>query len=345
MDKIKIYTDVDKARSTSKWSFVFPLVEYLIKGNSQILDNYEKVNAPDKADFLALPLSVEYLFEQNQKKYYYDFLQLAKSHNKKLLVFTGGDYGKTINDDSVITIRLGGFKSKFPKHTFIMSPFIDDPFLKYNFDFYPLEYVHDPSIGFVGHSAQGIVKWSKEFLVFLKNNFEKIIGKKNTDMQSFYPSSIKRYQYLTKLESNKQLITDFIFRNRYGGGRNSDTERLKTTLEFYKNIQDNAYTFCLRGAGNFSVRFYETLAMGRIPLLLDTDCRLPFENEIDWAKHALIIHNTDIDSIVKSIIDFHEKLDEMLFKELQMENRKLWENYFTKDGYFINLKQDLKNFI
>ena len=49
------------------------------------------------------------------------------------------------------------------------------------------------------------------------------------------------------------------------------------------------------------VRFYETLAIGRIPVLIDTDCVLPLNNEIDWYKHCIIVRNIDLDRIVDSV--------------------------------------------
>lgn len=345
MDKIKLYTDINKAKSASKWGYVFPLVELLTKENQRILKHYQITDNIEIADFLALPISVEYLFEQGEQKYFENYLNLAKSNQKKLIVFASGDHGKTIFDEDVIMVRLGGFKSKFPKNTFIMSPFIDDPIQKFGLDFCLLDYEEKPTIGFVGHSAKGMKKWSKEFLIFIKSNLERIIRKKATDLQAFYPSSIKRHQYLTGLKNNTKVISNFIFRNKYRGGKLSEAERLKTTLEFYDNIAQNAYTFCLRGGGNFSVRFYETLAMGRIPLLINTDCQLPFENKINWNRNAIIINQTNVTSIIAAIEDFHQKLDVTTFKEIQTENREIWKNFFTKESYFITFQKELKNLL
>ena len=51
--------------------------------------------------------------------------------------------------------------------------------------------------------------------------------------------------------------------------------------EYFDTINNNAFTVCSRGAGNYSIRFYETLRSGRIPVLLDSDMVLPFEEDID----------------------------------------------------------------
>ena len=56
----------------------------------------------------------------------------------------------------------------------------------------------------------------------------------------------------------------------------------KLRKEYYQNIDNTDYTLCIRGTGNFSVQFYQTLALGRIPIFINTDCILPFEKEINW---------------------------------------------------------------
>ena len=50
------------------------------------------------------------------------------------------------------------------------------------------------------------------------------------------------------------------------------------------------FTFCYRGAGNFSYRFYETLMMGRIPILVNTDCVFPFEDKVDINSLGLVLN-------------------------------------------------------
>ena len=51
---------------------------------------------------------------------------------------------------------------------------------------------------------------------------------------------------------------------------------------FIDNIIIGDYTFCYRGTSKLFFRFYETLCLGRIPLFIDTDCKLPFDDTIDW---------------------------------------------------------------
>lgn len=341
MSKIKLYTNFDKVTQVSHFGYVFPLVEYLYKNNEHLQSFYEVVESVEEADFLALPLSVEYLLQTKQEEYFNYFLQLAKEHHKKILIFTAGDAGKTIYNELVITIRLGGYKNKLAKNTFIMSPFFEDPIAKFSLDFYTLNKTEKPSIGFVGHSATGFKKGIKEFLIYIKANFKRLLGKDATDFQMFYPSSIKRYKFLKQIESLNSIYANFIHRPKYRAGSSSETDRLKTTLEFFKNIQDNPFTFCMRGAGNFSVRFYETLALGRIPVIVDTNFVLPFQNEINWEKHCIVV-SEDFSNFEEKVTAFYNNISEDSFVNLQIENRKIWENNFTKEGYFVTLHNQLQ---
>jgi hypothetical protein len=342
MTKIKIYTDVAKAKSSPKRGYIFPLVELLVAENQEICRFYQIVPSINEADFVALPLAVDYLFKNNGKKYFQEFLSLAKSNEKKLLVFTSGDYGKTVIDSNIIAIRLGGFDNKLGENTYIMSPFINDPYLFLKKDIAFLSKNTKPSIGFVGHSNGTFLKKIKEFLIYLKITSKQLVGIEHTDSQEFYPSSYHRHKMLSFFLKNDEINSDFIFRKQYRAGVKTQEERHKTSMEFFENIYKNPYTFCMRGGGNFSVRFYETLAMGRIPVLLDTNCRLPFHNEIEWSKHCLIIQENDSENIADRLLEYHNGLTEEEFISIQKNNRELWERYFNKTSFFVEFYNVLK---
>jgi hypothetical protein len=75
--------------------------------------------------------------------------------------------------------------------------------------------------------------------------------------------------------------------------------------EYVEHLLASDYVLCVRGAGNFSHRLYETLAVGRIPLILDTDLVLPLADEIDWRTLGVWVPLKEIDSIGDRIRAFH----------------------------------------
>ena len=86
------------------------------------------------------------------------------------------------------------------------------------------------------------------------------------------------------------------------------------------------YGFCCRGAET-SLTDLVRFCPGRIPVLIDTDCVLPYEHLIDWNKHAIIVNEND--DIANVIIEFHKNTNEETLINMQKQNRKLWEEYFT----------------
>lgn len=108
--------------------------------------------------------------------------------------------------------------------------------------------------------------------------------------------------------------------------------KFKGKREFIKNMSDNKYIFCMRGNGNFSYRFYETLCYGRVPVLINTDTILPLENIIDWDKHIIFINPEEIKNLPSIIKE--RKFD-------LKANRELWEEYFSPHGFLKNLEKYL----
>jgi hypothetical protein len=94
------------------------------------------------------------------------------------------------------------------------------------------------------------------------------------------------------------------------------------------------YTLCARGFGNWSIRFYETMASARIPLFVDTECVLPYDFHIDYRDYGVCVDQSNIGQIAEQLLGFHDELDAASFWDLQRACRQLWEARFTPDGFF-----------
>ena len=122
---------------------------------------------------------------------------------------------------------------------------------------------------------------------------------------------------------------DFILRDGWGGIGPWDERK-----EYIKNLNDNLYCLCSRGEGNFSYRMGEILMMGRIPILFDTDCILPFRESIPYETNFIVITEDNLPHVKEIVTDFHERHSEEDLIRIQKENRSLWEKYFTPEGIF-----------
>tara|TARA_R100000030_G_scaffold53959_2_gene40569 strand:- start:2610 stop:3491 length:882 start_codon:yes stop_codon:yes gene_type:complete len=94
-------------------------------------------------------------------------------------------------------------------------------------------------------------------------------------------------------------------------------------------IYDSVFGLAPRGYGPTSFRMYETMQMGAIPIYISDVFWLPFDDEIDWEKAALLIHPDDIDTIperVDAILDSGE------YENYIDYGRIVYEKYLTWDG-------------
>jgi hypothetical protein len=172
-----------------------------------------------------------------------------------------------------------------------------------------------PSIGFCGYVSP---LW-KNIPRLIRGEKEKVTG------------HLVRRRALAAFARSSRVRTDFIARpNYFGGALRANFEADVTTRvreQFIGNIIDNDYTLCARGAGNFSIRFYETLSAARIPLLVNTRCALPFADVIDWNRHCVIVDERDMASLPDRLADFHDALTPEAFEQMQKANRALWEQW------------------
>jgi hypothetical protein len=138
-----------------------------------------------------------------------------------------------------------------------------------------------------------------------------------------------RRRSVASLRGSPLVDTNFLIRASYWGGairaRQDAALVARVRDEFVDNMFGCDYVLCARGAGNFSLRFYETLSAGRIPLLINTDCALPLSDRIDWKAHCVVVEWNRVREASRILADFHGSLSDRRFAELQAANRELWD--------------------
>tara|TARA_B100001778_G_C18488933_1_gene584114 strand:- start:6 stop:935 length:930 start_codon:yes stop_codon:yes gene_type:complete len=169
-------------------------------------------------------------------------------------------------------------------------------------DYFDKNYLNNPkiSIGYCGHKIHGRDKYLNLFL-------------------------------------NSDIETDFILRNGFWA---PGIDKMKARREYIENIDNNLFTFCYRGAGNFSYRFYDVMMMGRIPILIKTDSVYPFEDKYDLNSVGVVIEEVDIIrnniDLIKIIKEYYDKNKEKLVN-IQRQNREIWEKYYSCCGFLQNI--------
>ena len=138
-------------------------------------------------------------------------------------------------------------------------------------------------------------------------------------------NSIFRYNTLAIFQSTKNIISNFIIRNKFWGGKPHDEELVK---DFENNMMNSHFNICNRGNGNFSMRFYQTLSCGRIPIMLNTDIVLPFKEEINW-NDIIILGNTEKE-LVANVLHVWNTKDIL---QMQMKCKEIYNKYFSNTTF------------
>ena len=137
--------------------------------------------------------------------------------------------------------------------------------------------------------------------------------------------------------------TNFIVRENFWGGNIWGS---KVRSEYINNTLNSDIVICLRGAGNFSYRFYETLCLGRIPLVVDTDLVFPFEDFINYNERIIKINNNKLENLSNDILLFWNGIQN--YKSFQEDTINFWEKNLSPMGFINNLntyKYEINNIL
>lgn len=101
------------------------------------------------------------------------------------------------------------------------------------------------------------------------------------------------------------------------------------TREMYqKNILDSHFTICDRGAGNFTMRFWHVLSLGRVPILVEDDMVWPFNHEIEWDN--LCVRAQDLVDLAEKTLTFYHTHN---MENVQRQCLQTYQLYFTQERY------------
>ena len=292
-----------------------------------------------EADFVLVSEPLTHLTDRKKHQELARLNAVCAEKDVLIYVLVGGDYGKVHPRFShVIYYRMGGFKTQLDEKNRAFFPLLSDHLQGFfNRDEIILrEKKEKPTVGFCGHTSSSTIKYLYEKLKLTQINAQRLFAG-DTNFEPLFSSAFERYKILESLRDAPEVETNFLFRDKYRAGAVTEEERHKTALEYFSNIIESDYVLCLRGAGNFSVRLYETLLMGRIPVFINTDCLLPLEDEIDWKKHVVWIEWQDRRKVTEKIVDFHRRMTGEEFIQRQKSNREIWKSRLNVRYYLEHL--------
>lgn len=309
----------------------------------QIADN------PKKADFVLLPYLWNYYVDNQKLEEAIKIYEEATQYGKRLLLFSEGDYTANTPFKNSVIIQSSGFKSRDGLNGIKIlgiPTFIDDYLITYsNSNLQIREKKSKPTVGFCGQANGSFIDYSRRKLQITVKQILYKIGSVKWEPSNIEPTRF-RNTIIHRVQKTSAISSNMILRTKYRAGYRPKVKDPfhPTRIEFIENILNSDYTICVRGGGNFSVRFYETLVLGRIPIFINTDCVMPLDEVVDYKKHMVWVEQDEIPYIGEKILDFHHSLSNEEFKTLQIECRNFWKNYLTFNGFFYRLPEVLENY-
>jgi len=211
------------------------------------------------------------------------------SYTKKAIVFLLSDYNEPFDVPSnVLLFRAGMYKSKKKPNEYLI-PYI---WSEDGLDSFPplIKRTHQPLVGFCGT----------------------------------HTSHPCRMGHLNRINMAPDIRKKFIIRSDHWAGKPHDKQVI---ADFVKNIKETYFTVCSRGAGNWSDRFYKVMFLGRIPIVVDTDIVLPFEDRINWRD--IIVYCDSENDIANNIRNFWKKD----IVQAQIKIKEIYDTYLKPEKW------------
>lgn len=148
-----------------------------------------------------------------------------------------------------------------------------------------------------------------------------------------------RRKVIQKLRKQNTLKTDFILRHGFWA---PEIPKEQARKDFLDNMKNNLFNVCIRGAGNFSYRLYETLMMGRIPLIINSNQVFPFDKLLNYNDFSIVIQEDEITNIDSIINEWFLKNQNNL-SQIQIHNRNIWEKYMSPEGWVKQFRNEINS--
>jgi hypothetical protein len=292
------------------------------------------------ADAILMPYS-----HNHASKFAPDILALcvhsSKESGKPLVIDGIGDIEHSVTIPNTLVIRYGGYRFEKKENEIHIPPYADDLLEIYCASTLKMrEKNKTPTISFAGWASltngQEMRARIKELPDRLRSLFVSHFAAKKKGV--FF-----RREAVEVLKKSKEVAPHFLVRRSYSG--HSDTaERSQQELrgEFVQNLLGSDYALDVRGDANASIRLFEILSLGRIPVIVDTERNLPFADTVDYASFALIVDFRDLKKLPRILADFHAKLSPEQFVAMQIAARDAYRNHFRIDALTAHLVGEIQ---
>ncbi|MDY0093958.1 MAG: exostosin family protein [Candidatus Vecturithrix sp.] len=300
---------------------------------------YCLVNDLKDADYILLPHRY-WLLKKFRPDLLTSFLKEAEGSGKPVLIDAYGDSDAVIPIKYACILRTSQYRFKYQPNEVILPAYVEDLLEQYYQGILDIRQKQtNPVVGFVGWASSPLPDTIRKHL---KGSFFQLLALFQKQYGAYIPGVLLRKYAIIRLQDTPYISVNFIIRQTYSGHKNTRQGDLNTIRQqFIVNMFESDYILNVKGNGNYSQRFYETLSMGRIPIFINTECVLPLESQIDYRECCLFVEHHHLDRIGEILTEFHRQICPEQFLWMQQRAREIFETYLRVDVFTKYLIQEL----
>lgn len=279
-----------------------------------------------------------------------DFIDLQGENSKRTVLLLAHDYDRPMAKwlkGNPIVFRYSMSKVFDYRDEYIIPPKVDS--FREAFDFRNvLPWSSTPKITFMGWSA--FVGWSENLENEQQPAFQELKLKNGVkDPTLIFPTPINigvilRKQAMEIIQNDSRIECNFIVNDRYFYQHGQPTQNDKRE-KYMESIRDTHYVLTIRGSGNYSIRLFETLAAGRIPVMIDSNQHLPFEDLVPWKELGVWVPFEKFEQVGDYIFEFHENNGDRGFITATSRASQIFEKFLSRDATLVQIEKILERYI
>lgn len=293
-------------------------------------------NEIQQADFILMPY--DYFLVADRTQYIGLLINLSRQYNKKIVILDYSDFHTPICVPNAVLFRTSVYKSHLKTNEIVMPPIVhvdtsDELVLR---DRGPI-----PSIGFCGWAQfDSPLQHARAVCKARYWDIRELCGDKKASAKK--QGIFFRKQAIAELKHSKKISANFIIRSTYSGHANTiSLDSSVARKEFISNLANSDLALCVKGDGNYSMRMYEALSLGRIPLLIDTDVQLPLEDRIMYDEFMIRVPYSRIVETPDIVEHWWSTISESDYEAAQRKAAHTYKSLLRADQFLSHMFDSL----
>lgn len=281
----------------------------------------------ERAEAVILPNNFLRL-DADAREYIEHHAAKAESAGIPIFVFSFGDLTHHLRfDPRVYVFRLSMYRSTCSPRDVIAPTLVDDPGAG------GVSIRSKAAVPVVSFCGQATYRKPAQWVRYgVKVAFFNVVGLFRPSLRARIVGVYWRRKAIRACLDSDIIQTNFIVRGSFSGARSTvEIPPEDARRQFIENVRESDFVLAPKGDGNYSNRFLEALAMGRIPVVIDTDTVLPFEDRIPYSDICVRVPMRDIARIPEHIRRFYDTLSDEEWAGRQQKARDVFEQKLRQD--------------